>query len=77
MGFAEKKLELLKIVVDADEETTGKLIEFANQLKSHEGEFSTEEITAFQEKREEYLRKPDAASPWEESMERIRKQIKK
>lgn len=37
MGFADKKLELFRIVADADEELSGKLIGFAISIqKTHQ-----------------------------------------
>lgn len=55
MGFAEKKLELFKLVSDADEEMTGKLIEFAKQLKEENARFSKEELEKFHKTRQKYL----------------------
>lgn len=54
MGFAEKKVELFQIVVEADEEMTGKLIEFARQLKG-DSNFSKEELEKFHATRQKYL----------------------
>ena len=55
MGFAEKKVELFQIVAEADEETTGKLIEFVRQLKGNASRFSKEELERFHATREKYL----------------------
>lgn len=55
MGFAEKKVELFKLVSEADEEMTGKLIEFAKQLKGGSSRFSKEELEKFHKTREKYL----------------------
>jgi len=77
MGFAEKKVELLKIVADADEETTGKLIEFANELKKKNKKFSQEELEEFNKRRDEYLKNPENVVPMEESLGRLRHKLKK
>jgi hypothetical protein len=55
MGFAEKKIELLKIVADADEELTGKLIEFARELNKSKSRFSDEELAKFHATRDKYM----------------------
>jgi hypothetical protein len=54
MNFAEKKVALLKLLVEADEETTGKIFDFARQLKP-DSEFSAEELAKFHATREKYL----------------------
>jgi hypothetical protein len=55
MGFAEKKIELFQIVANADEETTGKLIEFANQIMHKSEKFSNEELAKFHASQKNYL----------------------
>jgi len=55
MGFAEKKVELFQIVAEADEETTGELIEFAEQLKGEQSGFSKEELEKFHATRQKCL----------------------
>jgi hypothetical protein len=55
MGFAEKKVELLKLVSEADEDMTGKLIELAKQLKGEQARFSKEELEKFHKTRQKYL----------------------
>jgi len=54
MGFAEKKVELLKIVADADEELTGRLIEIAKEWKSSENSYTNEELEKFHATRKKY-----------------------
>ena len=54
MSFAEKKVELLKIVADADEELTGKLIEIALQYNSVESGYTAKDIEAFHATRLKY-----------------------
>lgn len=54
MGFAEKKVELFKLVTEADEEMTGKLIEFAKQLKGEQSRFSDDELEKFHKTRQKY-----------------------
>ena len=77
MDFAEKKLELYKIVTDADEETTAKLISFAKGLTKEKYAFTEEELAEFHRRREEYLKNPESGIPWEESLTRIRNTLKK
>ncbi len=77
MDFAEKKLELYKIVTEADEETTAKLISFAKGLTIEKHAFTEEELTEFHRRREEYLKNPESGIPWEESLTRIRNKLKK
>jgi hypothetical protein len=59
MSFAEKKVELFQLVAEADEETTGKLIEFAKQLKGDQPRFSKEELEKFHATRQKYLSSPE------------------
>jgi hypothetical protein len=59
MGFAEKKVELFQIVSEADEELTGKLIEFAKQLKGEQSKFSKGELEKFHTTRQKYLSSSD------------------
>lgn len=54
MNFAEKKVELFQIVADADEELTGKLIEFARQLAPAKSSYSGEELAKFHATRQKY-----------------------
>jgi len=56
MDFAEKKVELFQIVANADEEMTGKLIEFAKTLEKKDSKFSTDELAKFHATRNKYLR---------------------
>lgn len=77
MGFAEKKLELYKIVTEADEETTAKLIDFAQKLNQSKYSFSEAELNEFKERREDFLKNPDSAIPWEEALGKIRNKITK
>lgn len=55
MGFAEKKVELFKIVADADEQTTGRLIEFAKEINHPNQKFSDDELAKFHATRKKYL----------------------
>lgn len=75
MGFTEKKAELLRIVESADEETTGKLIDFYHNLA--QPEFSNEDLFEFDRRSKEHASNPETAIPWEESMARIRNKLKK
>ena len=59
MGFAEKKVELFKLVSEADEEMTGKLIEFAKQLKGEQSRFSKQELEKFHKTRDKYSSSTD------------------
>ncbi len=77
MGFAEKKVELFQIVADADEEMTGKLIEFARQLQGKSEKFSAEELAEFNRRRDEYLKNPEMGISMEASMAQIRNQLVK
>lgn len=77
MGFAEKKVELFRIVADADEEMTGKLIEFANQLRSRSAHFTQEERAEFERRSEEFRKNPGAGIPMEESIARLRSNLMK
>lgn len=59
MGFAEKKVELFQIVAEANEELTGKLIEFAKQLKRELPRFSKEKLEKFHATRQKYSSSSD------------------
>lgn len=73
MDFAEKKVELFQIVAEADEETTGKLIEFAKQLKGKQLKFSKEELEKFHASRQQYLEHPETGLTLEEAHAQIRR----
>jgi hypothetical protein len=59
MGLADRKIELLEIVVNADEEMTGKLIEFANELAKKQHRFTKEELEKFHTSRQAYIDNPE------------------
>lgn len=71
MGFAEKKVELLKIVADADEETTGRLIEFANQIRNSSN-YSDEELQKFHATRKKYQNSSEPTISMEDAHAYIR-----
>ena len=77
MDFAEQKLKLYQIVTEADEETTAKLIDFAQKLGQGKYEFTENELAEFHRRREDHLKNPENAIPWEESLANIRNMIKK
>lgn len=72
MGLAEKKIELLEIVVNADEETTGKLIELANELSKKQYKFTKEELEKFHASRQAYINNPDNSLSLEDAHAYIR-----
>lgn len=76
MSFAEQKVELFKIVADADEETTGKLIELANQLTKKNYKFSDEEIAMFENTRNEFMDSGEKGYTIEEAHKMIRNKFK-
>lgn len=55
MSLAEQKVELMQLVVSADEEMTGKLIALAKQLTKIEYRFTQEELAKFHATRQKYL----------------------
>jgi hypothetical protein len=77
MNFAAQKLKLYKIVTEADEETTAKLIDFAQKLDQAKYLFTNEELAEFNRRRDEYLKNPDSGISWEESLSRVRNKLKK
>lgn len=77
MGFAEKKVELLKIVADADEDLTAKLIDFAQKFNQEKNVFTEAELTEFHKRRENFLQSPGEITTWEEASARIRNKIQK
>ena len=72
MGLAEKKIEFLEIVVNADEETTGKLIELANELSKKQYKFTKEELEKFHTSRQAYINNPDNSLSLEDAHAYIR-----
>jgi hypothetical protein len=73
MSFAEKKVELFQIVSEADEEMTGKLIEFAKQLRGEQPRFSKEELEKFHTTRQKYLSSSDKTILLEDAHAYIRR----
>lgn len=55
MSTAEQKVELVKLIEDADGETTGKLLEFAHQLSQKKHKFPEEEIAMFEKTRDVFF----------------------
>ncbi len=76
MSFAEQKVELFKIVANADEETTGKLIELAKQLTQKTYKFSDEEIASFEKTRNEFMESEEKGYTIEEAHTMIRNRFK-
>jgi hypothetical protein len=76
MGFAEKKVELLKIVADADEELTGKLIEFAKQQKSLEINIAEEDAKKYEKRIDDFIKSGKKGYTSDESLEMLRKKLK-
>jgi len=72
MGFAEKKVELFEIVVNADEEMTGQLIEFAKKLNKNKSKFTEDELAKFHATRNKYLTKNNKTILLEEAHAYIR-----
>lgn len=71
MGFAEKKLELFRIVADADEELTGKLIEFAISLQKFP-EPSPEEVAFYEKRSEAFIASGEKGLTKEESLDLLK-----
>lgn len=77
MSISEQKLQLVRFVVDADEETTEKLIAFAQELSTKGYKFSEQEVSFFEERMNEFFKSGDAGITAEESIERLREKLKK
>src|SRR5919206_4988415 len=71
MSIAEQKMELFRFLVDADEETTRKLIEFTHQLINESNKFSEEEIAMFEKRRNDFFASVEKGYTVEESMDII------
>lgn len=76
MNVAEQKIELLKFVVEADAETTGKLIELTHQLQNEQYEFSDEEIKKFEKTRNDFFASGEKGYSIEEAHTMIRNKAK-
>lgn len=73
MGFAEKKAELLRIAETADEETTGKLIDFYHQLLPNA---ELDEATALYEKRiDDFITSGEKGISGNEMVARLKKML--
>lgn len=77
MNFAKQKVQLFQIVVNADKEITGKLIELANQLKNKNEKFAGEDLAKFHASRQAYLEKPEDCISLEKAHAYIRSLKKK
>ena len=75
MSLAEKKIELLQIVVNADEEMTGKLIEFAYSLQN-DFHPSTEAVAFYEKRRDEFFASGEKGLTKEESLSKLRELLK-
>ena len=72
MGFAEQKIRLFEIVTAADEETTGKLIAFAEQLKGNGSKFTDEELKKFHASQQNYFENPQNSFSLEDAHAYVR-----
>ncbi|MGV3530392.1 MAG: hypothetical protein ACO1OO_15930 [Flavisolibacter sp.] len=77
MSISEQKLELLRFVVDADDETTEKLVAFAQGLSTKEYKFSEQEVSFFEERMKEFFKSGESGITAEESIKRLREKLKK
>lgn len=77
MGFAEQKLQLLQIVMNANEETTGRLFELVSRIQPSGRKFSFEELEKFHASRQQYLQNPETGLTLEEAHAQIRRLKKK
>lgn len=75
MGFAEKKVELFRIVADADEELTGKLIEFAHSLKK-DCQPSAEMVAFYEKRSQDFSSAAEKGLSKEESLTKLRELLK-
>ena len=71
MSFAEKKVERLKIVADADEKLSGRLTEFAISLQKISNP-SAEEVTFYEKRSEAFIASGEIGLTKEESLELLR-----
>jgi hypothetical protein len=76
MGFADKKVELLKIVADADEELTGKLIEFAKQQNSQQNNITEEDVEKYEKRIDDFIKSGEKGYTAVESLELLRTKLK-
>ena len=72
MGLAEKKQELLRIVENADEELTNRLIAVAKESESTNSKFTPEELQKFYASREQYHQNPETGMSLEDAHAYIR-----
>jgi hypothetical protein len=77
MSISEQKLELLRFVVDADEETTGKLIAFTQELGLIGHKFSDDEIAFFEKRMNHFFSSGEMGITAEESIKRLREKLEK
>lgn len=71
MSTAEKKIELLRLVVDADEELTNRLIAVAKG-EDRSAKFSAEDLQKFHASREQYHQNPETGMSLEDTHAYIR-----
>ena len=77
MSTAEQKIELVKMLVDADKETTEKLFQYMNELSKKSQKFTEQEIAMFQKTRDEYFSTGEKGYSIEEAHTYIRNANKK
>lgn len=77
MSISEQKLELLRIVVNADEETTAKLIAFTQELANMGQKFSDDEIAFFEKRMNDFFASGEKGITAEDSIKRLREKLKK
>lgn len=72
MSIAEQKMELLRLIVEADEETTEKFLQLLKKEQAEAQKFSDEELEKFHATRQKYLNSSDSTILLEDAHAYIR-----
>lgn len=72
MNIAEQKMELVRMIVDADEETTEKLLQLLKKEQTIAQKFSDEELEKFHATRQKYFNSSDSTILLEDAHAYIR-----
>ncbi len=73
MSTAEKKLEMVKILLDANDELTERAFSMFQEITRTESKFSKDEILMFQKIRDEFIASGEKGYTVEEAHLQIRK----
>ncbi|NTS39632.1 hypothetical protein HRG84_01840 [Flavisolibacter sp. BT320] len=76
MSIAEKKMRVMELLVNANDEITGELMEFAERLTSNEYVFSEDDVKKFEARLKAFEESGEKGLTAEESLAQLKALLK-